>query len=347
MKPSPKELSVAADFRGRIVAGTWVRGDRIPSFVELERIFPVSRVTLHRAVARLKAEGFLKGVERQGVYVSQHPPHLSRIALLLAKPERSNRFAACLVRDAEEIAEAEEREFPILRRLNGELYREEEARTLRGDLAVRRIAGMFVAFDPVGCPAQDLFDAAVPKVYLTPGSRVDGIHMRMDAEALTRRALEWLKSRGARRIAVLAYAKETPFLARAERHLGTLGLESRSEWRITMENVEIAEHIVKLMLAAEKRNRPDGLFIADDNVTEYALRGVIASGVSVPDEFKIISHCNWTEPPQRPIPIELIGFDTKEMLRKATSAIDAINRGEKASSPLKITPMFEKERSVL
>ncbi len=332
MKSSPKELRTAEAIRRNIVSGKWPLGRKIPPYSELEKIFPVSRVTLRRAVSRLQREGFLKGFEREGVYVSEKPPHLNRIALLLASPPEHNRFAAILAKDSAEAARREGFELLVLSHLNRPFYKTDEAEELMGDLALNRCAGILAFFDPEGCPVPRIFDAKIPKIFLSGYSKRDGFTIALDNKTLAFRAMKWLKDNGSRRVAVLAYGSDNPLLEHAKTLFARFGLETRPEWNLGFFEEGLADSLARLLFSLPQNRRPDGLFIADDNFTEHVARGIIAAGIRVPEDLKIISHCNWSMPPERFVPMELIGFDSRQIISEGIRMIKDFHDGRKIAS---------------
>ncbi len=342
-KPSSKEDMIAETLRDRIISGSLAPGTQLPTYEALEREFDASRMTMNKAITRLKDEGFLTGIERRGVFVAGRPPHLDRIALLQAHPSRFNRFSACLESAARDFAEQTGRQVEVFSNLNLGYFSQEEAKRLAAELAARRFAGMVVAFAPQGCPDQKIFDFPIPKVYLSPGGRKDGVKLSMDAPGFARRGLEHLREKGASRIAVLAYPHDNPTLQIVAKAIEELGFASKPEWQIAMDNPEIAEQIVKLMLTAGNGQRPDGLLLADDHLAEAAARGVVSARVKVPEELKVLSHCNWALPPPRSFPMELLGFDSEMVIRLSAAWIDAANKGEPFDGSLLAPPLFEDE----
>lgn len=59
---------------GRILAGDWPEGARVPSENELTREQGVSRMTVHRALRELTGEGWLERVQGAGTFVAQAKP---------------------------------------------------------------------------------------------------------------------------------------------------------------------------------------------------------------------------------------------------------------------------------
>jgi hypothetical protein len=70
----------------------------------------------------------------------------------------------------------------------------------------------------------------------------------------------------------------------------------------------------------------------------------MASGIKVPEELKIISHCNWSMPPERLVPMELIGFDSSRIISESLRIIEICNRGGKPEHSISLPPILEGER---
>ena len=345
-KSSDKEDMIAGTIRDWIIGGKLRPGVQLPTYESLEKEFSSSRMTMNKAISRLKDDGFLTGVERKGVFVAERPPYLDRVALLLATTGRLSRFMNCLENSAKDIIQSSGREIAIFPNLNFMHFSSAEAKLLKRQVNSRTLAGLIVTFDPDACPDQEIFANTLPKVFLSPGLKVnDGTELSMDNETFVRKALARLKETGAKRIAVLSFPKANPSIDHASRLMDEYGLLSKPEWQIRMDNPEIATQIVRLMLSADKDRRPDGLLLLDDHLTEHAAKGIVSEGIKVPDELKVLSHCNWEMPPSRPFPIELLGYDSSIVLRLGLKAIDNANKGIKSSVPLMVHPLFENERT--
>jgi GntR family transcriptional regulator len=65
--------SLAEELRGRILAGEWRPGDRLPSEPELARRRTVSRSSMRSAIAMLEEEGYVNRRRGSGTYVTHRP----------------------------------------------------------------------------------------------------------------------------------------------------------------------------------------------------------------------------------------------------------------------------------
>ena len=343
-RPSEKEGMIVSTIREGVISGRLAPGSHLASYGILEQDFGASRMTLHRAIGKLKEEGFLDSLERKGVFVSAKPPHLNRIALMMAMPGRKNRFCACLEEAARELAEADGRELVVLTNFSESHCKTAEFGRLRNEIATRMFAGMMVAFEPDKSSCPEIFNNSIPKVYFNRVRREEGIKLDLDSDSFARKVLERLKGRGATRIAILSYPHVNFNMESAVRLLDGYGLRSKPEWQIGMDNPEIAGSLTRLIFSSPSGERPDGLLLTDDHLAEHAAKGVIEAGLRVPEDLKVVSHCNWTLPPPRPFPMELLGYDSRQLMRLAVDSIDAANAGRGSSTKgIRIEPLFEEE----
>src|SRR5690606_1125353 len=66
---------------GRILAGDWPEGTRVPSENVLTREQAVSRMTVHRALRELTSEGWLERVQGAGTFVDAPKPQSEVLAI--------------------------------------------------------------------------------------------------------------------------------------------------------------------------------------------------------------------------------------------------------------------------
>ncbi|MEM7048789.1 MAG: histidine utilization repressor [Acidobacteriota bacterium] len=79
--PVPLYQQIKDRIRGRIRAGHWSPGRRIPSENQLVRALDVSRMTVNRALTELSQEGILERVAGRGTFVAEPPRHASLLEL--------------------------------------------------------------------------------------------------------------------------------------------------------------------------------------------------------------------------------------------------------------------------
>jgi len=131
-------------------------------------------------------------------------------------------------------------------------------------------------------------------------------------ERFARRAVEYLRGRGRRRIAhVRGDAVHVDPVA-FSKELKRLGGEVRPYWVHLVPvgvNFRSASEIVNLLMQLEGGKRPDALVIHDDNMIEPVTAGLLRAGVKVPDDLEIVAHTNWPAPVASQLPMTRLGFD--------------------------------------
>lgn len=71
---TPLYVAIAELLRQRIVRGSWVAGQRLPTLETLMEEFGVARVTVRQAMALLDEEGLITRRQGRGTFVVQPPP---------------------------------------------------------------------------------------------------------------------------------------------------------------------------------------------------------------------------------------------------------------------------------
>ncbi len=84
--PSPSYHEIASTLRGRISAGGYQPGAKLPSVSELVREFRVSNTAIQRALGVLKHEGLIVGRQGSGSFVRERPLRRPRPAEFLHVP---------------------------------------------------------------------------------------------------------------------------------------------------------------------------------------------------------------------------------------------------------------------
>jgi DNA-binding LacI/PurR family transcriptional regulator len=140
---------------------------------------------------------------------------------------------------------------------------------------------------------------------------------------LIERACERLLEKG-RRVAVIS--PHAPNLERTQACLLRRGLAKDRLWALHVAPVG-CERIIELLF--DRADRPDALFVTDDNLVEPLLAGLKRAKVRPGRDVYVLAHCNWPRPIGLKEGIEHIGFDVREVLCAAKEVIDAVRAGER------------------
>lgn len=339
---------VAGLLRERIVGGALASGDVVPRRVDLQEQFGVSTVTMQRAMDLLRDEGFICVQNRQ-TRVSARPPHLFRYAMVFPwSPSRHlaggwSRWFQALANEAAALDRRDPRKLNVFLGIDGHADNEDFQR-LVSEVQHQRYAGLIFTSPPdqyVGTPLLD--EPGIARVAMMPreSDLTNVATIDFDGEpSFDDRAVDYLISRGRRRIACIYNAPRTSCAAAIARR----GLEVRSYWQqiIYAESSESARGCAELMFRDGQVDRPDGLIIADDNAVEYATAGLVAAGMRVPADLDVVAHTNFPYATPSALPVKRLGYDIRQFVATSMELIDEQRQGR----PLRhatMAPVFEDE----
>ena len=329
-----------------LVTKTLSPGERFPTFDELERQFDTSRAKAQRAVANLKRDGFIYTAGRRGTFVADRPPHLSRYGMVLLNDASShNRFLQSLVREAPLVGKAMNGDVAIYE--SADLSDDSETyQQLLLDCKERRLAGLIFAGELSGLvrPVLLQYSDVVPMVAITYEVNAAIARVTLDNANFVHRSLDWLASRGRRRVATVSLPRH-PNATLWPEAICARGWESPDRWRqsVGKDYTPAARGITELLFSMPEAIRPDALVITDDNLVEHALAGLVASGLSVGTDVDVVTHCNWPYPVPSILPVCRLGYDIWEVLKSCISNIESIRSGDSVAPMQRIAPLFEQE----
>ena len=347
-RPNPgKKDHVAVTLRQQIVAGQLKPRTQLPNQSELVRTFGVSTVTIQRAIEQLARDGFVESRPRRGVFVHRTPPHLAHYCLIFphdpAHLAQHNRFLFSLSQLASGLATRGARRASVYHGVEHD--RTTDAwRQLMAQVESSGTAGLVFLSRPaafVGTPL--LTQPGVPRVAImneaVPGSP-DIAAVRLGPYADS--ALDWLAQQQCRQLAMVT----VPQTSEAELRGWMQGAAARGMalarqrvLAVPREEQHWAQHAVRALLDRPRDDWPDGLLITDDNLVPQATAGLLAAGVRVPEECRVVAHGNFPWATQSLVPAKRFGPDTRQVLKACIDLIDAARRGD--ATPKTVTlPMF-------
>lgn len=333
--------TISAYVRQKILAGVWKPSRRLPTQADLQQRFKASSQTVQHAMGELAAAGFLTMRGKLGTFVSTHQPHLLQYGLILSTWNMPHLFPLALQQAAAELSRMGPRRIRLYHRGS-----DEDMRRLTGDLAAAGLAGL-VAMDPLPpeVMAQLRRSPRIHCAYLASQRLENSVSVFPDYQSFMRRAVTHLVGRGRKRLAILAgITSVRPFIDDLRPQWREQGLEIPDCWLHFFEQA-IPEAIRNLtqLLMRRPDDRPDGLIIADDNLVEAVLTGLLAANVTVPDQVEVVAHCNFPALVPSVMMVTRLGFDAHEILRTALDRLDQRKRGGTSSPLVKIGAVFESE----
>jgi len=343
-----KQQILVREMRRRIMVGDFLPGTRLPVRQEIGREFGVSEFTVQRALDYLKRDGFIRAEPRQGIYVSDHLPHLSNYALLFPgddpRSPSPSRFWSAVEHAAARLSRSSNYELTVY---HGVDPTDRRLHRLMKDIESERLAGLIFAFHPwrlIGWPA--LEQRRVPHVIVTEQPDLPNAPVVYpDGDTFFTRAAEHLQKCGRRRVAVLANGRGASVAI--ERFEG-----AAPGWNLSVapEMVQFTDWthpravraVTSLLMRGNRNERPDALILADDHLVEHATAALADAGI-VPGEIEIVALCNFPEPPPSSLPVVRLGFDADAILRACVDRILDQRLGRAFELRTRIQALFEEE----
>jgi DNA-binding LacI/PurR family transcriptional regulator len=202
------------------------------------------------------------------------------------------------------------------------------------DIESHRLAGLFLAVPTEALPvirphAGRLPVAGIVPQHVTREEVGDMVRFTM-ADRWLEIAVEYVASRGCRRVAVITASNQGPrFISKAMEVVASQGLETRTAWiqAVWPGQASWARHCVHLLFEAAERDRPDCLLITDDNLVEESVGGLVELSLRVPDEVHVVGHCNFPWRVPSVLPVKRLGYDIGEMLGQAIKTMYSNRHG--------------------
>jgi DNA-binding LacI/PurR family transcriptional regulator len=175
-----------------------------------------------------------------------------------------------------------------------------------------------------------------------PGTTMIGL----DTQSFMLKAADCLAARGRKRVAMMCVpGLHADCVDAFQKRVSDLSMTTRPYWNLRVEPSlgDAIREIAHLLMNPEQRVRPDALVIADDNLVEPVTAGLVAAGVSVPEDMDIVAHCNfpWNTPSH--LPVERIGFDARQVLNACFNALDHQRDQGEPMAPISIDARHEND----
>jgi DNA-binding LacI/PurR family transcriptional regulator len=342
--------------RKKILDGQWGPGSQLPPRVELLRSLKTTPVTLHQAVQRLVNDGFLRTAAGSGTFVSELPPHLNTYAVVFIydpanwiDKQNWSRYYQALTQAAVRLQQETGKRLLMFHGLDQHADSEERTRLIT-HIERQRLAGLIFTNHPYLFEGTPILDApGIPRVAMMsePDAKLPHVPaVSFDGNMWVAKALDHLAGQGRRRVALIDFGMGPDFSARVQAGLAARGMVSHRRWHqfVSLRNAEGATNAVELLM--NDRERPDALLVEDDNFVEQAVAGLVAAGVSVPEEVTVIGHANFPVAPTKLLPMRLLGYDANLFMRTAVDLIDRQRAGEQVPRETMAPALWEEEVGV-
>ncbi len=335
--PSRKAEQIVRVLRDEILAGKRARGAKLPTYDALMEQFQVTRPTIARVLNALRGEGLVTVNGTRGVFVAKIFPHHNRYLWVTSEQPGSLEWTTFLATILDLIERGETGipgEVIALVGVDGRANNPEYQRLCE---AVQHgsVAGLLLMNSATVYLLPVLQQPGIPRVAIWAPLPHAAL-LRLDFNGLIYRACLRVREKG-RRIAVLS--PHLPNLAVAQQRLVELGVKNEELWALHVAPVG-CERIAELLFA--RPDRPEAVFITDDNLVEPFLAGLRRAKVKPGRDVYVLAHCNWPHPIGAGEGVEHIGFDVREVLCSAKECIDAERAGEPSPGRV-VRPRFSNE----
>ena len=299
--------------------------------------FQVTRPTIARVLDSLREEGLVTVKGQRQVFVTERFPHNDRYFWVTSEQPGSLEWTLFLATTLD-VIERGETGIPgevralvgVDGRANNPAYQELCEVLRRGSAA-----GLLLVNSAMIYLLPALQEPGLPRAAIEAPLPHAGL-VKLDFEGLIERACARLLEKG-HHIAVLS--PHSPKLAATEQRLAALGHPQDLVWRLQVGPIG-CEGVAELLF--ERRDRPDAVFVTDDNLVEPLLTGLHRAKVKPGEDVYVLAHCNWPRPFGASEGVEHIGFDVREVLGAGKECIDVQRAGEPPPT-LTVSTRFAKE----
>jgi DNA-binding transcriptional regulator YhcF (GntR family) len=331
--------------RDLILNGEWAPGARIPTKLDLRRELDASDGTIQKALHELREQGFLRAHGRLGTFVTQYPPHIHRIGIVLGSTKPSRMWSGTLEALAAEASRGPTRKVSVY--FDCSLHDGEPSsgvNHLEEDIRKGLLAGVILLWSKKGL-VERMRNIRPELICVSMNDHDEpGVVQRISLGSNTLRAMEKFRADGRSRLAVVAtfnhyHDQCASIIAAAADH----GLQTRHSWIHYFDPSSglSARAVMELMMSLPPEARPDAIYITDDHLVHEAVEGLATADLDVSRELTVIGHNNFPSRPRVPFPIHLLGPDLSHILNAGLAAIQMAQEGPPPAAVLQLPPAFE------
>jgi DNA-binding LacI/PurR family transcriptional regulator len=335
--PSRKAEQIALILREEILSGARAPGAKLPTYDALMEQFQVTRPTVARVLDALREEGLVSEKGARGVFVAERFPHHDRYLWVTSEQPGSLEWTSFMATFLDLIERGETgipgTVVPLVGvdgRANNPAYK-----LLCEVVEQRSAAGLLLMNSSTVYQLPALENPGLPRAAIWAPLPHAGL-VSLAFDSLITRACARLMERG-KRLAIMS--PHEPNLKAAEAALAALGLPENRLWPLHVAVVG-CERVTELLF--DRTDRPDAVFVTDDNLIEPLLRGLRRAKVEPKKDVYVLGHCNFPRPIGLGQGVEHIGFDVREIFAAAQACIEAQRAGE-ATPTRTVHPRFADE----
>jgi len=103
-RPRPKQAAIIEDIRSQIIAGKLSPGVQLPTVASMQKLYGASDTTVQSAVRYLREQGFIQTRKRNGMFVADHPPHLSHFGIVYPHAPTESQYEYAIRKEIERLS---------------------------------------------------------------------------------------------------------------------------------------------------------------------------------------------------------------------------------------------------
>ncbi len=332
---APLQKQIADHLAQRIISGELADRSRLPSTVELARLYNVTPVTIHKSLQHLVKRQLIERRSREGTFVRSRE-RTNVIGLVFGKSpfsHPSNFYTSLITAFLNEA---------YMRDLNFKIYFDFETSSktrfdLEQDVRSGELKGLVISNNG---PALRNFIKRYPDMLRCNP-------MNIDFRNEVKEGLSYLAGHGYKRIGLVSMQPEeladedsrTRFAAEC-RGMDEVSAEYKVQIEVRRyEHTEAAGYRKTLEWLGASPQRPEALFINHDMMVHGALLAIVQLGLRIPEDIALLIHMNSGNEFASPVPLSKYEIDIDQLVRNSLDAIlKSIANGETGMIQLPVAP---------
>lgn len=343
----PLYRKVHERLRGAILDGELPEGGRLPTTAELAAQFGTGICTVQKAMVSLEAEKLIARKQGVGTFVCSSTPRLASVGIYIDDDIQRNPgsgYCRMLVEYLREMLEDEHIESHVF---HGDYDASGTRQHLPGEVlrAIRSLKVQVLLLPVLSNVEQNVLDEIDVPCVTESRHFAHGVGVQIDTAGMIDQALDLLVAAGCRHVGVVtANTREGDpaffrHLAEAVQARGLALCEDKirkpDEKKLHGSEMEAFGYREMTALAGQA-DRPDGVFVYPDLVGRGVILGALASGLSIPDDLRLVFHENIGMQLFRPFPAASVVVDPAAVARAFIAKARALHLDPADTAPVMV-----------
>ena len=340
VKTRPKSKKVEEYLLGKISAGHWGPGQRLPRDTELCDRLGVSHATITKVMGSLVSHGVLERKQRLGTYVANHVG-VKRVAILTCSENLSSpagQFYEQLLHQCEaHISCSGYKSLPTISRGHLDADIRSSVRFLDTPVS-REIIGLLFFGTDLGSLRGECKSRAIPVVGISSAlPYFDLPSVVLDYQFMIQHGMKLLNDHGYDDYVLMQVRRPEVGLdggTELARLVYDSGVEhDQMEW-LPWPGYDYRGVYESFKAFLSRPKRPRAIFFLDDAICDIALRVITEFRIRVPEDLAIITHANSCRHFHFPLPLTCLEFDAAEAVNLAWYMLEKLIEKEPLEPPV-------------